>query len=194
VLFRSAQVGTAQVGTAQVGTPQAGTAQVGTAQAGTARVGTAPTGIAQVGTAQVGTAAVAGTATDLQFQVGTTSADDTTEIGALFENVKIDPGENGSNFDGLNTKINALPTGGAISAEMGSLAASVHTAIATIAGYRSNLGAMGNRLGHNIANLQTQQENLSASMSRIPDADYAAETAMLAQANQMPNAVLSLLH
>ncbi|WP_366945408.1 flagellin [Hydrogenophaga sp.] len=90
---------------------------------------------------------------------------------------------------------------------MGSLTATVDTAIATIADFRSNLGAMSNRLGHNIANLQSQSENLSASMSRITDADYAAETAtlsknqvmqqaataMLAQANQMPNAVLTLL-
>ena len=66
---------------------------------------------------------------------------------------------------------------------------------------------MNNRLDHNIANLQSQSENLNASMSRITDTDYAAETAqlsknqvmsqaataMLAQANQMPNAVLSLL-
>ncbi len=66
---------------------------------------------------------------------------------------------------------------------------------------------MSNRLDNNIANLQNQEENLTASMSRIMDTDYAAETAalsknqvmqqaataMLAQANQMPNAVLSLL-
>jgi len=66
---------------------------------------------------------------------------------------------------------------------------------------------MSNRLDHNIANLAAQSENLTASMSRITDTDYAAETAqlsknqvmqqaataMLAQANQMPNAVLSLL-
>ena len=203
----AAVAGTAQVGTAQVGTAQVGAAQVGTAQVGTAQVGTAQLGTAQVGTAQVGTAAVAGTAVDLRFQVGTASADDTTDISALFENVKIDTAENGSNFDGLNTKVNALTTGGATSAEMGSLTASVDTAIATIAGYRSNLGAMSNRLDRNMANLQTQQENLSASMSRIMDTDYAAETAalsksqvmqqaataMLAQANQMPNAVLTLL-
>jgi flagellin len=64
-----------------------------------------------------------------------------------------------------------------------------------------------NRLEHNIANLQAQTQALTASKSRITDTDYASETAqlsknqvmsqaataMLSQANQMPNAVLSLL-
>ena len=164
--------------------------------------GTAVNGLAAVPTAE----SRATPGTDLQFQVGTTSADDTTKIGSLFENVKIGTAASGSNFDGLNTALNALADG-ATSAEMGALTASIDTAIGTIAGYRSSLGAMSNRLDNNIANLQNQSENLSASMSRIMDTDYAAETAqlsknqvmqqaataMLAQANQMPNAVLSLL-
>jgi flagellin len=62
-------------------------------------------------------------------------------------------------------------------------------------------------LGSAVANLQVQSVNLSAQYSRIMDTDYAAETtnmtrnqilqqagtAMLAQANQVPNSVLSLL-
>jgi flagellin len=66
---------------------------------------------------------------------------------------------------------------------------------------------MQNRLESTIANLQTTSENLSASRSRIRDADFAQETAqltrsqilqqagtaMLAQANAIPNNVLSLL-
>jgi flagellin len=72
---------------------------------------------------------------------------------------------------------------------------------------RSNLGAKQNRLEHTIANLSVAAENLSASESRIRDTDMAAEmvsftrsqilqqagTAMLAQANQVPQSVLSLL-
>jgi flagellin len=64
-----------------------------------------------------------------------------------------------------------------------------------------------NRFMSAIANLQTASENLSASRSRILDADFAAETAaltraqilqqagtaMLAQANALPNTVLTLL-
>lgn len=72
---------------------------------------------------------------------------------------------------------------------------------------RGDLGAIQNRLQSTVANLQTTAENLSASRSRIRDADFAAETAsmtraqilqqagvaMLAQANALPNNVLSLL-
>jgi len=69
------------------------------------------------------------------------------------------------------------------------------------------MGAIQNRFSSVIQNLQTSSENLSASRSRIRDADYAKETAeltrtqilqqagtaMLAQANQLPQNVLSLL-
>jgi len=72
---------------------------------------------------------------------------------------------------------------------------------------RATLGAVQNRFSSTVANLQTQAENLSASRSRILDADFAAETAnltraqilqqagtaMLAQANAQPNNVLALL-
>ena len=72
---------------------------------------------------------------------------------------------------------------------------------------RSALGAVQNRLESTIANLSTSIENLSASNSRILDADFAAETSrlsktqvlqqagisVLAQANARPQQVLSLL-
>ena len=72
---------------------------------------------------------------------------------------------------------------------------------------RADLGAIQNRFSSVVNNLQTNSENLSASRSRIMDADYAKETAnlsrtqilaqagtaMLAQANQVPQNVLSLL-
>ena len=72
---------------------------------------------------------------------------------------------------------------------------------------RAGLGAVQNRFSSVVANLQTTSENLSASRSRIQDTDFAAETAsltrgqilqqagtaMLAQANSLPNGVLSLL-
>jgi len=72
---------------------------------------------------------------------------------------------------------------------------------------RGDLGAYQNRFSSAIASLQTTSENLSASRSRILDADFAAETAnltraqilqqagtaMLAQANAIPNNVLTLL-
>jgi len=72
---------------------------------------------------------------------------------------------------------------------------------------RGSLGAYQNRFTSAIANLQTTSENVSAARSRIQDTDFAAETAqltrnqilqqagtaMLAQANQLPQLVLSLL-
>ena len=80
-------------------------------------------------------------------------------------------------------------------------------ALTTINTARADMGAIQNRFQSVIQNLQTSSENLSASRSRIRDADYAKETAeltrtqilqqagtaMLAQANQLPQNVLSLL-
>ena len=83
----------------------------------------------------------------------------------------------------------------------------INTAINTVSGERSKLGAIQNRLEHTIANLSTSAENLTAAESRIRDVDIAVEmmtftkyqilsqasTAMLAQANAKPQAVLQLL-
>jgi flagellin len=85
--------------------------------------------------------------------------------------------------------------------------ASIDANITDVATARGNLGAVQNRLEHTLANLATYQENLVASESRIRDVDMAQEmvnftklqilqqagTAMLAQANQSPQGVLSLL-
>ena len=81
------------------------------------------------------------------------------------------------------------------------------TAIATVSTQRGQLGAKQNRFESMINNLQVTTENLVASESRIRDTDMAAEmtnftknqilsqagTAMLAQANQVPQSILSLL-
>ena len=80
-------------------------------------------------------------------------------------------------------------------------------AIKNVSNARSTFGAIQNRLEHRLANLSTYQENLVASESRIRDVDMAQEmvnftklgilqqagTSMLAQANQNPQNVLSLL-
>lgn len=80
-------------------------------------------------------------------------------------------------------------------------------AITSVSEERGKLGAIQNRLEHTIANLSTTSENLTAAESRIRDVDMAKEmmdftrnnilnqaaTAMLAQANQMPQTVLQLL-
>jgi flagellin len=83
----------------------------------------------------------------------------------------------------------------------------IDDAITTVSTLRGNLGAYQNRFEHTIANLSITTENLSASESRIRDTDMASEmmsftraqilqqagTAMLAQANQVPQSVLQLL-
>lgn len=83
----------------------------------------------------------------------------------------------------------------------------IDTAIGLVDTSRGNLGAVQSRLESTIANLSNVSENISASRSRILDADIAAETSaltkasilqqagvsVLAQANQMPQLALSLL-
>lgn len=83
----------------------------------------------------------------------------------------------------------------------------VDTALDTVNGARADLGAAQNRFESIVRSAQTTSENLSASRSRIVDADFASETAnltraqilqqagtaMLAQANSAPQNVLSLL-
>lgn len=83
----------------------------------------------------------------------------------------------------------------------------IDAAIATVGSERSELGAIQNRLQSTIANLSNISENVSGARSRIMDTDFAAETAnltkfqitqqastsILAQANQRPQAALSLL-
>ena len=83
----------------------------------------------------------------------------------------------------------------------------IDNAIKNVSTARANFGAVQNRLEHRLNNLATYQENLTASESRIRDVDMAAEmtkftklnilqqagTSMLAQANQAPQGVLSLL-
>ncbi|HMW54923.1 MAG: flagellin [Candidatus Accumulibacter phosphatis] len=85
--------------------------------------------------------------------------------------------------------------------------ATIDSALANINSSRANLGALQNRFASVVSNLATTSENLTASRSRILDADFAAETAnlsrgqimqqagtaMLAQANSLPQGVLSLL-
>ncbi|MED4082888.1 flagellin [Halalkalibacterium halodurans] len=83
----------------------------------------------------------------------------------------------------------------------------IDQAINKLSDARAKLGAVQNRLEHTVNNLQVTHENLTASESRIRDADMAllmteftrnnilnqSATAMLAQANQLPQGVLQLL-
>jgi flagellin len=116
----------------------------------------------------------------------------------------------GGTYANLNAAVTAFATAvgngtGATAAQ--NLMQSIDQAITDVSNNRSNLGAAQNRLEHTIANLGVAQENLTASESRIRDVDMASEMvnftktgilqqagqAILAQANQAPQGVLSLL-
>jgi len=116
----------------------------------------------------------------------------------------------------VNGAANAITNGTAASVasiDIGTAAGSntaikiLDIALSTVSSQRAGLGAIQNRLESTIANLASISENVSAARSRIQDADFAAETAnltraqilqqagtaMLAQANTLPQSVLSLL-
>jgi flagellin len=112
----------------------------------------------------------------------------------------------GGGFANLNAAVSTFATS-SNSTNAQALILSLDDAIADVSANRSNLGAVQNRLEHTIENLATMSENLAASESRIRDADMAQEmvqftrnnilsqagTSILAQANQLPQGVLSLL-
>ncbi len=102
----------------------------------------------------------------------------------------------------------SLSTAGVASAAFDTMTIdTIDNMIKNVSTQRSTYGAVQNRLEHRLTNLATYQENLTASESRIRDVDMASEmtkftklnilqqagTSMLAQANQAPQSVLSLL-
>ena len=134
------------------------------------------------------------------FTVGANSAD----------TVNIDTVTLSSSSTGVGDLIDvgSAATLDAASASLNSLALEdIDDMITNVSTMRSTFGAVQNRLEHRMANLATYQENLVASESRIRDVDMASEmvnftklqilqqagTSMLAQANQAPQGVLSLL-
>lgn len=106
-------------------------------------------------------------------------------------------------FDDVTIPAGSEVTGATIKSNLDK----IDTAIETVSNARATFGAQQNRLDHTINNLTTTKENLSEANSRIRDVDMAQEmmdftksnilsqasTAMLAQANQMPQGVLQLL-
>lgn len=125
-----------------------------------------------------------------------TTATGTTNLG-------IDAGNYGSGKSGQAlTQVDLTTVAGANAA-----LTAIDNALAQVNSARGDLGAVQNRFNATVANLQTQAESLTASRSRIQDADFASETssltraqilqqagvAMLAQANALPQQVLTLL-
>ena len=107
----------------------------------------------------------------------------------------------GANLSGM------VAASATITATTASILTTLDTAMTGVESQRAKYGAMQNRLTHAVDNLTNVSQNSSASLSRIQDADYAAETtelartqiisqaatAMLSQANQQAQSVLALL-
>ena len=135
------------------------------------------------------------------FQVGanTEAAD---RITVSFANVKA-----GARFSGMGKVLTQTSIGGPSNQAANSAISNIDTALNQINEQRATFGAAMNRFEATITNLRNASENQTAAMSRIMDADFAQETAaltkgqvlqqagvaILAQANQAPQAVLGLL-
>ena len=133
-----------------------------------------------------------GTVTALNIQIGANSDDTALTVSTI-------------DASAVALGIGALTVDTAVNAKAAT--ALIDTAIQTVSNARATFGAQQNRLDHTINNLTTTQENLSEANSRIRDVDMAKEmmeftknnilsqasTAMLAQANQIPQGVLQLL-
>ncbi|NBS77164.1 MAG: flagellin, partial [Betaproteobacteria bacterium] len=146
----------------------------------------------------------------LEFQSGATSSSYITIDTA---NVRTDSSGSSSEMTTLGTGIDylaglqATDSTATWQSAFKSVEASIDAALDYISEQRAEIGSQMNRLGYIIANLGTQSVNTQNSRSAIIDTDFAAETAkltkgqimqqaataMLAQANQMPNVILSLL-
>jgi flagellin len=152
------------------------------------------------GTTFNGKAVLGADAGALDFQVGAgTTADDTITLTTknMVTNTDI------ANVTGATAKID----NGADSAAIKVVIDNLDKALTTVNKERANLGATQNRFESVVSNLQISVESQSAARGRIMDADFASETAsltrgqilqqagtaMLAQANSLPNGVLSLL-
>lgn len=153
---------------------------------------------------------------DFKGSAGTKSF--TFQIGAnTGENISVELGNMTAKGLGVD-KINVNPAESSIVREdvegtpenedtFGAILDTIDGAIKNVSDQRASLGAVQNRLDHTVSNLATTKENLSEANSRITDVDMAEEmmsftksnilsqasTSMLAQANQMPQSVLSLL-
>jgi len=140
------------------------------------------------------------------FQVGAnTSSDDTISITTtqLTTNSSITTVAGTSNAGAGRAKIDSTANASAIA----TVIQDIDTAIDKVNSERATMGASQNRFTAVISNLQVSVESQTAARSRIMDADFAAETAnlsraqilqqagnaMIAQANQLPQQVLTLL-
>jgi flagellin len=139
-------------------------------------------------------------ATTLTFQIGANTTND-DHIDIATSNMAVDTAI--TTVTGSSASIGAAATGG----DIDTVITGIDAALDDVNNVRATFGATQSRFDSIIADLQTSVENQSAARSRIMDADFAAETAnmsraqvlqqagtaMVAQANQLPQQVLKLL-
>jgi flagellin len=125
--------------------------------------------------------------------------------GAFDTSETVTPGADNSATGG--TAVGSIDISGADGTGAQTALASIDAALKQVDEQRADLGALQNRFDYTISNLSNIQENVSASRGRIQDTDFAVETAnltknqilqqagtsILSQANQLPQAALSLL-
>jgi flagellin len=149
-----------------------------------------------------------GPATAFSMQISNSSSDVINLTQDAFVNIGSGDLLAGSHVGGqasaLANKVNAPSTGEDFWKDIQTIAGEYVKSLST---QRSSLGAFQNQMEYTLSNITELSANLSASRSRVIDTDYAAETAdltrgqilqqaataMLAQANQMPNVILTLL-
>ena len=136
--------------------------------------------------------------------VGVTSSTSGT-TGAFTTEASVAVGNDNSATGG--TAVGSIDISGADGTGAQTALASIDAALKQVDEQRADLGALQNRFDYTISNLSNIQENVSASRGRIQDTDFAVETAnltksqilqqagtsILSQANQLPQAALSLL-
>ncbi len=144
---------------------------------------------------------------DALFQIGANSSSDVDRLTVKAFNWAADTSINGILGTAVISGSDAPTMQVTDTATAQAAIASIDTAINAINSQRATFGAVQNRFENVVNNMQTAVENQAAARSRIMDADYAAETsalsranilqqagnAMVAQANQLPQQVLSLL-
>ena len=159
------------------------------------------------GVALLDTTVGTSTATKFSLQVGKDSADKIDLDTIAFKKVGKTEGQAKAVSDLIVDADITSTVAATAQAKFRAVATSAGTLIENLSKQRSLLGAYQNQIGYTVDNVTDLSANLSAARSNVLDTDYASETAsltkgqilqqaataMLAQANQMPNVILSLL-
>ena len=181
----------------------AGAGATGVTVTGSADAGAAGTAVTLAANGSVGDSATVGASVSFSGPASFTVSSSVAAggiFGGAAASVNTSSLQSVASID-LTKMTNGVPTGA------NSALAIIDAALANVDSSRASLGAIENRFTDTISNLQTTSNNLTSARSGIEDTDFAAETAnlsrsqilqqagtaMLAQANSLPNGVMALL-